>query len=385
MKYVTFLFSALLFIIITIFSYTVSAQQTYILLGWNDLGMHCANKDFSKIAVLPPFNNVHAQLILKQPNQLPQVVNAGYTISYNIPYNTYSVGKTNFWTYAQVLFGLPQPLPNNIGLTGHGMTGTLDTSENGFVVTGIPTTPYTDTDLVHEKPFQLIQLIAKLTGNQTVLAYTDNVIPVSNEIGCVQSGCHSSEQSILNEHENVPGFNQNGPNLCANCHASNALGTVGDSIAKPLSFRIHDTHSFINPSNDINTCYKCHPGPITRCLRDTMSYALICQNCHGTLSNIANSIENGRRPWLDEPKCGNITCHGSNFAEETVKLFRQSKGHGGLFCSGCHGSPHAIQPTREPNDNLQNFRLQGHTGHYVIAWFATALRQQDRDHTEYYT
>jgi hypothetical protein len=37
--------------------------QQYILIGWNDLGMHCANKDFSKIAVLPPFNNVYAQLI----------------------------------------------------------------------------------------------------------------------------------------------------------------------------------------------------------------------------------------------------------------------------------------------------------------------------------
>ena len=44
-------------------------SQQYIVLGWNDLGMHCANKDFSKIAVLPPYNNLQAQIIKKQSGQ----------------------------------------------------------------------------------------------------------------------------------------------------------------------------------------------------------------------------------------------------------------------------------------------------------------------------
>ena len=30
-----------------------------------------------------------------------------------------------------------------------------------------------------------------------------------------------------------------------------------------------------------------------------------------------------------------------------------------MFCSACHGSPHAILPSREANDNLQSIRLQG--------------------------
>ena len=29
----------------------------YIVLAWNDLGMHCANDDFSDIVILPPYNN----------------------------------------------------------------------------------------------------------------------------------------------------------------------------------------------------------------------------------------------------------------------------------------------------------------------------------------
>ncbi len=349
--------------ILMFFSSNSWAQQ-YIVLAWNDLGMHCANQDFSKMCVLPPYNNVMSQIIKKQSGQLPQIVNIGYRIDFNIPGNTYSVGKTNFWTYAQELFGLPQPLPNNIGLTGHGLTGSFDTSGNGFIITGVPLTPFQDNNLNQESPFQLIHLDAKLTSNPgTVLAFTDVVIPVSNEIGCVQSGCHSSEQQIKNEHEGVSGFHQNSPELCARCHASNALGTTGDPVAKPLSYRIHNTHKDIQPTNGIETCYKCHPGPNTQCLRDTMrANGMVCQNCHGTMQNIASSILNGRRPWLDEPRCGNTTCHGSVYSEEPNKLYRMSKGHGGLYCSACHGSPHAIFPTREANDNLQNIRLQGHAG-----------------------
>jgi len=110
-------------IVLCIFIFPVYSQQ-YVLIGWNDLGMHCANQDFSKIAVLPPYNNIHAQLIFKSSTN-PQVVTTGYTIEYSIPGNTYSVGKTNFWDYAQQLFNLPSPLPPNIGLTGYGLTGAL--------------------------------------------------------------------------------------------------------------------------------------------------------------------------------------------------------------------------------------------------------------------
>ncbi|MBD3800982.1 MAG: hypothetical protein IE886_05935, partial [Campylobacterales bacterium] len=36
----------------------------YTLLAWNDLGMHCMDgKDFSVFSILPPYNNLNAQLI----------------------------------------------------------------------------------------------------------------------------------------------------------------------------------------------------------------------------------------------------------------------------------------------------------------------------------
>jgi hypothetical protein len=330
----------------------------YIVIAWNDLGMHCANQDFTNMCILPPYNNQFAHIILKGTSTSPPTVmpaSSGFYVTYEIPGNTYSVGKTNFWDYAQHLFGVT--LQPNIGLTGLGLTGTMLDSLNYHYAIGIPITPYTDAAPTTESPFQLTLMKAYDAGGNLV-ASTQDVIPVSGEISCVSSGCHSSEMNILNEHENVPGFNiANKPILCANCHSDNALGMPGTPGVPPFSQVIHQQHGFISD------CYKCHPGPNTQCFRDVMhTGGMECQDCHGSVSNVGNTIENGRNPWLEEPSCGATQCHGSNYAEEPGKLFRQSKGHGDLFCSTCHGSPHAILPSEQANDNVQNITLQGYAG-----------------------
>lgn len=69
-----------------------------------------------------------------------------------------------------------------------------------------------------------------------------------------------------------------------------------------------------------------------------------------------------RRPWIDEPRCSD--CHsrpGFQF-EEPGKLYRDSVGHGGVHCSACHGSPHAMGPAITETDNVQANLLQGHAG-----------------------
>ena len=127
-----------------------SAQaEKYVLLGWNDLGMHCANGDFSSFVVLPPYNNVRAQLVYSQEGSLPQLVTEGVRIDYSIPGNTTSVTKTNFWDYAQQIFDLPAPLPPDVGLTGNGLTGSMEALDGFFEVTGVPITPFQDDDLVN--------------------------------------------------------------------------------------------------------------------------------------------------------------------------------------------------------------------------------------------
>ncbi len=56
------------------------------------------------------------------------------------PYNTYSVGKTDFWDSALALFGVD--LPPNVGLTGNGLSGEFTVHGGMFLAEGIPLTPF---------------------------------------------------------------------------------------------------------------------------------------------------------------------------------------------------------------------------------------------------
>ncbi|MBK7092875.1 MAG: hypothetical protein IPH59_14345 [bacterium] len=102
----------------------LSFAQSHIIIGWNDLGMHCSNQDFSKLVVLPPFNNVRAQVVrVGDATHLPVVETTGFHVTYEIPGNTYSIGKTNFWDWEDQIFGVN--LAPNIELTGNGLSGTM--------------------------------------------------------------------------------------------------------------------------------------------------------------------------------------------------------------------------------------------------------------------
>gem|GEM_PF-668622 len=81
-----------------------------------------------------------------------------------------------------------------------------------------------------------------------------------------------------------------------------------------------------------NTCYQCHPGRRTDCLRGAMaSGGMLCQDCHGDLAQIGDDFSKNvtpanagrdklllgsdfysnpatpRVPWANEPSCG--SCH----------------------------------------------------------------------------
>ncbi len=176
------------------------------------------------------------------------------------------------------------------------------------------------------------------------------------------------------------------------------------------------------------TCYQCHPGKRTKCLRGAMGGSgIVCQDCHGNMTQVGNDFTGDfpdnhgqgdfakRIPWASEPKCqschtgdafslnhpagaivasdgirllqaytssehiisgGNATpivSAQSRFAENQ-SLYRLSgnndgsgKGHGGVMCEGCHGSTHAIWPNALPNanDNLAANQLQGHSGSII--------------------
>lgn len=338
-----------------------AAASSYVVLAWNDLGMHCMNQDFSEICILPPYNTVDAQVIRRGAE--PELITRGLTATYTIPGNTSSAGKTNFWTYAKKLFGVA--LKPNYGLTGNTLSGSL-TPKAGtslYEVTGIPITPIDDAGKL--SPYNLATI--NVASGKTTVATTRPVVPVSWEIRC--DLCHtragvSVASHLLSRHAALhPGAKLTKPVLCATCHAEPNLGSVGQPGVPSLSRAMHRSHATRMASAGLsNACYACHPGNQTQCFRDVhYQRGMTCENCHGDMMAVANA---NRRPWVDEPKCGSAECHhkaGSQYEQPSTR-YRDSKGHGGVGCPACHNSPHAITPTVEPKDNVQAIALQGSAG-----------------------
>lgn len=420
-----------------------ASASTYALVGWSELGMHCIDgKDYSIFSVLPPFNTLHAQLV--QKSEPPVLITTGVNITYqatadtNGSFNSSSASKTNFWDYVTTLF--LANVPPEMGIAGYQTQSTTpqpmtyNPTEGYWEAVGVPTIPYDDKG--NFNPYPMAQLVATdLNGN--VLATAKIVLAVSDEMSC--KVCHASgsdinakpaagwvnnpdpakdiKLNILRKHDDRWSISQylnqlktNGyvyqsslyqtansgtPVLCAACHADNALSLSGLSGINPLSNDMHTLHgSQILLSNgktidqnsltsDLNSCYLCHPGPVTQCKRGAMNREL-CGACHGPLTNVGKST---RTAWFDEPSCQ--MCHNNSLRYPTTfvslisrwnfrqtkdltfatnpnvplpgkNLYRFSTGHGTVFCSACHGSPHAEFPTLQPNDDVYPINLQGY-------------------------
>ena len=351
------------------------APPEYVLLGWNDLGMHCYNHDFQDLAVLPPYNTLWAQVIKR--GDPPQIVTSGIRVQYSFPDNTISSTKTDFWAFVSQLFGVN--LPDNVGLKGKGLADVMDPQTDHFIAEGIPLTEFSDSAPSVPYPYQLAVLTAIDIASGKTLATQTVVAPVSTEMHC--DTCHApgqdpggnqprTELNILALHDSEEGTNllNSRPVLCARCHSSNALGAPGVEGVPSLSNAMHDQHSEVIP-NSLDGCYHCHPGPTTRCLRDAMSLniqssldptrKMNCIDCHGAMSQVAQNPN----PWLNEPRCD--TCHTPTATQQFNQdqaLYRFSTGHGGVRCEACHDSTHAIATSREDNDAIKFINLQGYRG-----------------------
>jgi hypothetical protein len=444
-----------------------SAQTNWHVMGWNNLGMHCMDNDYSVFSILPPYNTIEAQIVWGL-NGTAHLVKSGtgYAVSYAAiadatgSVNMTAVGKGNFWTYVPLLLGQTLSPDAGVDLSAAGypqsyMPGTnntpkrmnYETNYGWFAAYGVPITPYDD--LMRKNAYPMMRLSAS-NGN-TRVAMADIVLPVSDEMDCRL--CHASGSgpaaqppagwvwnpnptrdyrlNILRLHDAVrfqempaqysvilaaKKFTTNGlyasvvkldkPVFCAACHLSEAVPGTGYAGVPPLTTAVHGLHASVtdpishltlDSSSNRSSCYRCHPGSDTRCLRGVMGTAVAangdlamqCQSCHGVMSVVGNP---GRTGWLNEPTCQ--SCHSGDavsnngqirytssftngnyrvavnqrFATNTnapaagLSLFRFSRGHGGLYCSACHGSTHAEFPSAFANDNVMSIQFQGHVG-----------------------
>jgi hypothetical protein len=348
-------------------AYPALAVQ-YKVLGWNDLGMHCMDADYSVFSILPPYNNLHAQVVNVTSGKL---VKSGVTVTFESApdlagsINTYSAGKTNFWTYVQPLYGVS--LAPNAGLGGWS-TASLTPQAMSFVqassmfqAVGVPITPLDDRMSVNTYP--MVKVVARDAAGAK-LAEGHIVLPVSTEMTCI--ACHASgtsagakpargwindsrgpeqdyRRNILSLHDDrqggqpayqsalqALGYSSQGllatsdggrPVLCAGCHLSNALPGTGLPGIAPLTQSTHSLHAkvtdpqtglLLGDEKNRAACYMCHPGSQTKCLRGVMgnarnadgSLAIECQNCHSTMSKVGSAQRTG---WFDQPNCQG--CH----------------------------------------------------------------------------
>jgi len=350
--------------------------------GWNNLGMHCMDSDYSVFSILPPYNTIEAQLIVAGK----LVTNgSGYTISYEAvadpdgSFNATAMGKGNFYTYAMALYGAS--LAPEMGLAGWAMPGTNNVPQgmlfeetnhpaagvavrvNWFRAEGIPIAPYDD---AHNKnAYPVMRIIARNASSQAI-ATNDIVLPVSDEMDC--RACHASgsqasakpsagwvwdglperdfrlnilrlhDERQFTDHQDLyvaalaaRGFNAQGlyrgvvadgkPVLCASCHASEALGTASYSTIPPLTASVHSRHATVM-------------DPMLHITLDSSANRDACYRCHpGSATRCLRGAMGGAIASDGSMKMQCQSCHGSMStvgASTRVGWFMEP------LCQSCH-------------------------------------------------
>lgn len=354
-----------------------NGKSGYTILASNDQGMHCMQPSYSSFLILPPGNTIHVQ-VLKKGLLGASLVTDGISVAYKVNNNTSSADKIDFWKYAAD-YGFK--LAPDQGITGNSLSGTcaLSKDKKYFEATAIPVTPYND-GCKTANYYQTATITVRDSKTNKILVRTDKlVVPVSDEMKCsICHGTNDTDANILKAHDEnentylYADLLRNQRHKCNECHSDNILGAPGKNGVPSLSLAMHEFHADkLSESTLENKCYSCHPGPKTRCLRGAMAAeGLSCTNakCHGSIENVADTLENGRQAWLQEPDCG--VCHGESYAANADTLYRHSylengpdEMNGKILCSSCHNSPHAEWKSTLEKDNKLPIELMGRAGY----------------------
>jgi hypothetical protein len=388
-------------------------NSKYILLVWNDLGMHCISDSDPWFVILPPANTLEAQLIKRGPT--PEIITAGIELTYQVEAgHEYPSNHVEFWNYSEKIFGVK--LEDDIGLAEKGLSGNFDFNEErySYIARWIPVVPYQDGGSYN--PYPLFKVKVKDINSGEIIAETKVVAPNSTEMGC--RNCHGGDWrvngmggladetavNILKAHDRISRTNlyemalKGEPTLCQNCHADPALNAEGKPEHLNFSAAIHGFHANYTAVSGAQACVLCHPAYSkgrTRCSRGLHGgLGLTCLDCHSNLQDHALALlkgqlekpraqilmknlkttrvvskeeVNGRTPWLQLPDC--LTCHedfekpviGANafnvWNDDSSELYRIRADNAMIRCEACHGSTHALYPATNAfgknRDNIQ--------------------------------
>ena len=142
----------------------------------------------------------------------------------------------------------------------------------------------------------------------------------------------------------APGTPANGRNQVAHKSNSNVMhghhGSLPGNLFEVIPAPVQDANGLItNQAARVaaleNSCYQCHPGKNTKCLRGAMfNGGMLCSDCHGSMTQIGDDFSRNvsttnpgafilakdfytnpatpRVPWANEPGCG--SCHTGDAA-----------------------------------------------------------------------
>ena len=392
----------------------------YVLLAWNDFGMHLMSDSDRFFTIRPPGNTIYALLIKR--GETPELVTGEVELTYRVESGYEKPSRhVEFWDFATALSG--KALKPDTGLTGNGMSGIMDFNEdyNAFVAASIPLVPYPADEAFSPYPLFTVEAVDKTNGK--VVARTMCVAPVSTEMGC--KNCHGgawrvkgragltdqTSMDILAVHDRISktdllkAAEEGRPKPCQSCHSDPVLNAKGAPGLLNLSASIHGWHANYLTGRGTEACESCHPSSpsgATRGFRGIHArMGLTCVSCHGTLEDLslslllreqkagkpgasrlmkhltprlAGKVEeiNPRTPWINEPDC--LSCHvdfmppmknASGFNRWTKGpegLYRLNTDENGIRCQACHGSTHALYPAQNPygkdRDNIQPLQYQ---------------------------
>ncbi len=397
-------------------------KAEYVLLAWNDLGIHFFSDCSPYFSLLLPGNTLHAQLIRR--GELPEVITEDVELTYDIE-KGFEAPSTQIplWNVSNALLG--KRLPKDLGLTGNGLKGTMKRSgqENFFYTDLIPVAPYDDKG--EFLPYPTIRITAKSPESGAILAKTTATVPVSTELGC--KNCHGgtfrknniagiSDQTardILFAHDKnshttlLKQAKKGEPKQCQACHKDSFVNKDGNSNLLNLSAAIHGWHAQYLTNRGSEACHQCHPSDAmgaTTFFRGQHAEIFDCADCHGFMEDHALSLLktekkkkgalklmthlkprkvanikdiNPRKPWVNEPDC--LNCHvdfNTPDSDEITAFNKWTENKSDLFqnrlddmetirCEACHGSPHAIFPAwnkfGKNRDNIQPTQYNEHS------------------------
>lgn len=148
-------------------------------------------------------------------------------------------------------------------------------------------------------------------------------------------------------------------------HHAQATDQNGNPLFPDMPAAIKDDFGFVTNLTERRqvleaTCYQCHPGRRTDCLRGAMANGgMLCQDCHGNMAQVGNDFtrnisafnpgafelggdfytnpDQPRVPWANEPGCG--SCHTGDAMNNLA------------------GMPGTVTNAVDSNGNADNIRL----------------------------